>query len=69
MWVKQFYSWCRAQTAGVLSSWRSTFCFVSSKAIRLHYYFIDVTLELMDIFGLIKRENNGSQRLMLYRLS
>ena len=80
MWVKQFYSWCLTQTAGVLSSWRSTFCFVNSKVIRLHFCFIDMTHGLMDRSGLIKREKNGAQRgarthdpeiksLMLYRLS
>ena len=53
---------------------------VYSEAIRLHFCFIDMTHELMDISGLIKRENNGAQRgarthnpeirsIMLYRLS
>ena len=80
MWAKQFYSWCLTQTAGVLSSSRSIFCFVYSKAIRLHFYFIDMKHECNGISGQIKREYNSAQRgarthgpeiksLILYRLS
>ena len=62
MWAKQFHSCCLTQTARVLGSWRSIFCLVYSKAIRLHFCFIDMKHELIGISGLIKTENNGAQR-------
>ena len=37
-------------------------CFVYSKAIRLHFCFIDMSHELMGISGPIKRGKNGAQR-------
>ena len=62
MSAKQFHSWCLTDCREY-SVVRQVFffCFVYSKAIRLHFCFIDMTHELLGISGLIKRGNNVAQ--------